>query len=66
MKDKDIIKTEELERINNELFDSFDPVDETWIGGAWDTLTSSTTFTPSGFDAQMDVDWHFAEIEPGN
>ena len=61
MKDKDIIKGKELERINNELFGSFDPGDESWIGGDTITYTGVATYTPSGLDAMVDLD--FWEIE---
>ena len=66
MKEKDIIKGKELERVNNELFGSFDPEDESWIGAGTPTLTASTTFTPTGTDAQADIDWSFKEIETLN
>jgi hypothetical protein len=33
MKDKDIIKGEELEKINNELFFALDTDDESWLVG---------------------------------
>jgi len=61
MKDKDIIKGKELERINNELFGSFDPGDESLIGGGPTTYTGVVTYTPSGVDGIVDLD--FEEIE---
>jgi len=59
MKEKDIINGEELERINNELFGSFDPEDELWIVGGSKTGTSSVTYTPTGPDGGVDFDWVF-------
>jgi hypothetical protein len=44
MKDKDSIKGEELERINDELFGSFDPEDESWMVGGSGTLTTVYSF----------------------
>src|SRR5215471_3509328 len=52
MKEKDTIKGEELETINSELFDAFDPEDVSWIGGSGSkTVTSWITYTPSGPEA---------------
>jgi hypothetical protein len=56
MKEKDVIRGKELERINNELFGSFDPEDESWIGGYRVTNTGTATYSPSGYDAIMDLD----------
>lgn len=61
MKEKEINKAEELERINNELFGAFDPEDESWIGGMAQCLTVAPTFTPTGLDTETDYD--FPEIE---
>ena len=61
MKEKEIIKDQELERIDSELFDSFSE-DEMWIGGVDTTLTYSVTFTPTGRDAQSDFDVVFPEL----
>lgn len=66
MKEKDIINTEELERINSELFGSFDPEDESWIVGGSKTVSGSVTFTPNGPDGGADVDFVFAELESAN
>lgn len=60
MKEKDTIKGEELEKIDNELFGSFDPGDESWIGGDRTTNTTVATFSPSGADGMLDLDfWEF-------
>ncbi len=59
MKQKDM-KGEELERINDELFGSFDPVDKS-IGGGTITNTFMGTNSPSGPDAMMDLDYWFDE-----
>jgi hypothetical protein len=61
MKEKDTIKGEELERIDHELFDSFDAGDESWIGGGTITNTLMVTNTPSNPDAVMDLDFWFDE-----
>ena len=62
MRDKDIIKGEELERINNELFGSFDPEQESWMVGGSGTLTTMYSFGPNGVnDHAVDYDW--AEVE---
>jgi hypothetical protein len=58
MKEKDT-NSEELERINSELFASFNPEDEMWIVGGSSSLTSRVTFTPTGPDAAADFDWVF-------
>ena len=63
MKEKDTIKTEELEKINSELFGSFDPEDESWIVGGSKTASGSVTFTPAGPDGGGDFDVVFAEME---
>ena len=63
MKEKDIINGEELERINSELFGSFDPEDESWIVGGSKTVSGSVTFTPTGPDGGGDFDLVFAELD---
>lgn len=63
MKANDIINGEELERINSELFGSFDPEDESWIVGGSKTASSSVTYTPNGPDGGADFDVVFAELE---
>lgn len=61
---KDITKGEELEKINNELFGSFDPEDESGIGGgSTKTITDMYTFTPTGHDINLDIEWDFSQIE---
>ena len=62
MKEKDIINGEELERINSELFGSFDPEEESWIVGGAATGSGSATYTPAGFDAGGDVDFGLEEF----
>jgi hypothetical protein len=66
MKEKDIINGEDLERINDELFSSFDPEDESWIAGGSKTSTSWITYSPCCVDAAFDCDWNFGEIEQVN
>ena len=57
--------TEELERLNSDLFRSFDPEDETWIVGGSKTITDGLTITPEGrIDGYMDIDWNFEETTP--
>jgi len=63
MKDQKLINGEELERINDELFCSFDPEDESWLVGGSKTSTSWITYSPCCVDAAFDVDINFAEIE---
>ena len=60
MKEKDMIKGEKLERIENELFGPFGPDDESCIGGDRITNTAVGTFAPGGPDALLDLDfWDF-------
>lgn len=61
----DTINGGELERINSELFGSFDPEDETWIVGGGGSITSHMTLTPSGYDYgyDYDIDWSLSKIE---
>jgi len=62
MKEKDI-KGKELERINSELFGAFDPQDTSWIGGGeTKTITDMPTFTPTGSDLNMDIEWDFPQL----
>jgi hypothetical protein len=60
---KDIINGEELERLNSELFGPFGPVDESWIGGGMQTISSSVTYGPNGPDGCTDLDWAFGETQ---
>jgi len=60
MKEKDMIKGEKLERINDELFGPFGPDDESLIGGERITNTAVATWAPGGPDAMVDLDfWDF-------
>jgi hypothetical protein len=63
MKDQKLIKAEELEKINDELFCSFDPEDESWLVGGSKTSTTLITYSPCCVDAAFDTDINFAEIE---
>jgi hypothetical protein len=63
MKEKDSVQGEELERINDELFGSFDPEDESWIVGGSRTVTTFITYSPCCIDAGYDYDINFAELE---
>ena len=56
MKEKDIIKGEELESLESELFGSFDPEDESGIVGGGTTITDMATFTPTGSDTNLDYE----------
>lgn len=47
----------EKDILNNELFGSFEPEDESLIGGGGYTVTSSYTFTVDSLDHKMDVDF---------
>lgn len=62
MKEKSILKGEELEKINHELFGAFDPEDEPWIGGDKITKTVMVTCSPDGSDLSFDLD-DWGEIE---
>lgn len=56
MKDKDT----KLERLENELFSSFNSDDESWIGGTQITKTVAVTYTPAGPEVSYDLDfWDF-------
>lgn len=49
MSDQYTMSAEELESINSELFDSFDPEQELWIiGGSSKTMMTTTGSTFSG------------------
>jgi hypothetical protein len=53
MKDKYTLSAQELENINSELFNSFDPEQELWIiGGSTSTFksTTSSTFSNGNYD----------------
>ena len=50
------MKEKELESIDNELFGSFDPGDEPWIGGRGFTHTSVATFSDGSIDIMLDLD----------
>ncbi len=57
MKKKNDINGQKLERLNSDLFRSFDPEDEPWIGGGSKTVTGGLTCTPEGLDQWRDLDW---------
>jgi hypothetical protein len=59
MTDKYTMDTQELESINSELFNSFDPEQELWIIGGSTTRTASGQGTYSGGrpDGSVDVDF---------
>ena len=59
MKEKDTINGEELERINSELFASFNPEDELWIVGGSTTFTWYATYMPDRADVGADFDYTF-------
>lgn len=62
MKKKNNTNGEELERLNSNLFRSFDPDDENWIaGGGSRTVTGGPTGTPESPDAWLDMDLIFEE-----
>ena len=65
MKEKDITKGEQLERIDSELFSSFGSEDEMWIGGGGYTITctSSVTFTQNTADHVDDMDIDFGSLD---
>jgi hypothetical protein len=58
------MSTQELENINSELFDFFDPEQELWIlGGStrWNTISSTMNSTYGNglpdWASDVDVDW---------
>ena len=66
MKEKEVIKDDELERINQAIFDSFSAGDEPLIGGGADckTVTDVPTFQASGpTDWRLDIEWDFHPLE---
>jgi hypothetical protein len=63
MNEKDIMRGEGLEKINSELFGSFDAEAESWIGGGdTKTITDMYTFTPTGSDLNVDIEWDFPQL----
>jgi len=56
MKDKNIIRGDELKKIDSELFCTFDPEDETWIGGDTKTITDMATYSNGHFDTVLDFE----------
>lgn len=65
MKEKDMIKSEELESINHEMFSSFNPEDEPWIGGAdaSKTITDMVTFSSGHTDWMLDYELDFQPLD---
>jgi hypothetical protein len=59
MKEKNNINGEELENLESELFSTFDPDDELWIVGGSKTISDMATFTPTGMDHAIDIDYTF-------
>jgi hypothetical protein len=59
VKEKDIINGVEVDRIDDELFSSFDPEDELWMVGGSKTHTMGLTNTSSEPDYYADYDWTF-------
>ena len=70
MKEKDMIKSEELESINHEMFSPFDPEDEAWIGGFGDTtrtITDMPTFSSGqATDWMLDYEIDFSQLQEVN
>jgi hypothetical protein len=64
VKKKNDINGQKLERLNSDLFRSFDPEDEPWIGGGSKTVTGGPTGTPDSPDAWLDMDWFPVETPP--
>ena len=62
MSDKYTMSAQELESINSELFDSFDPEQELWIigGSTKYTNTATATYTAGNpdFTAEIDTWWY--------
>ena len=56
MKDKNIIRGEELKKIDPELFCTFDPEDETWIAGGTKTITDMVTYSGGHSDLVADFE----------
>ena len=65
MKDKDIIRGEELRKIDSDLFCTFDPEDETLIGGDTKTITDMVTYSNGHTDMMLDYEIVF-EAEAAN
>lgn len=65
MNEKDIFKSEQLERVNNEMFTSFNPEDGVLIGGgATKTITDMVTFSSGGqMDYVLDYELDFPALE---
>jgi hypothetical protein len=59
MKEKEIKNAEGIENLESELFGSFDPEDELWIVGGSKTITDMYTFTPTGPDTVLDIEYTF-------
>jgi hypothetical protein len=57
MKDTYMLSTQELESINSELFNSFDPEQELWIIGGSTRQTASGQATYSGGRPDGSVDY---------
>lgn len=61
MSDKYTMSAQELESINSELFNSFDPEQELWIigGSTRQSFTSSGTYNAGNpdFGADYDIQW---------
>jgi hypothetical protein len=57
MTDKYTMNTQELESINSELFNSFDPEQELWIIGGSTTQTFSSQVTYNGGHPDGGVDY---------
>jgi hypothetical protein len=58
MTDKYTMSTQELESINSELFDSFDPEQELWIigGSTRQTASGQVTYNNGNRDGSVDYD----------
>lgn len=68
MKEKEMIKSEELESINLEMFGPFNPEDEPWIGGSdvSKTITYTATFSSGQTDYVLSFDLDFDLLQEGN
>lgn len=62
MKDKDIIRGEELKKIDPELFCTFDPEDDTCIGGNTKTITDMATYSDGHIDTVLDFEIIFDAV----
>jgi hypothetical protein len=56
VKKKNGINGAELERLNSDLFSSFDPEDEMWLVGGSRSITLGLTGSPAAPDFIYDVD----------